>query len=128
MAGRPRNTETDRIAKELAVSKRRAEQLRSQNNGAQEGNEMRASRLKKLNAEVAKPEFQLEILKRNYVPSGQAEAYALRIGQVVERFWDEGRTNWPTEHAGKTELQLQILYDNIESGFKERLRAAIAHA
>ena len=124
---KPQNPEIEKLSKDLAVSRRRAQQIKAQGN-AESSNEMQAVRLKKLLAECAFLEERLARLKRLSISVSEAEDYGNRIGRVVERFFDEGRTNWPTEHAGKTELQLQDIYDNAADEFKQRLREAIAQS
>jgi hypothetical protein len=131
--GRPPITEERReIEKTLGVSSRRVQQLLKEFglDKIEKIEELKlwekriVITLKSLQAQER--EVELNEKRRKVISLTESEGYGMKIGQVVERFWDEGRTNWPTEHAGKTELQLQILYDEATSEFKERLRAAVA--
>jgi hypothetical protein len=123
--GRPRNENQAAIQKELDVSKAEAKRLEKQ--GVDKGNltELQKEKARKIKVEIATLEAKLAKFNREVIAHSEAKAYGLQIAQVVEQHWDEILINWPTEHAGQTELSLKQRYDKASIDFKNRLREAI---
>jgi hypothetical protein len=98
-----RNKETDEISKKLDVSKRESERLKKQGVTPESANAIQAAKLRKELAMIAKLEFQLEILKRNYIPRTEALQYGKELADIVMQWAGEAMTNYPTSHADKDE-------------------------
>jgi hypothetical protein len=120
---RPRNQETDDLSQQLAVGKRRAEQLKKQGVTPEDANAIQAAKLRKELAMIAKLEFQLEILKRNYIPRTEALQYGMELADIVMQWAGEAMTNYPTSHAGKDERGVREVLEPEIRDMVERFRA-----
>jgi hypothetical protein len=120
---RARNQETDDISKKLAQSKRRSEQLKQQGYTEDQIESLQSAKLRKELATIAKLEFQLEILKRNYIPRTEALQYGMELADIVMQWAGEAMTNYPTSHAGKDEKGVREVLEPEIRDMVERFRA-----
>jgi hypothetical protein len=121
--GRPRNKDTDEISKKLDVSKREAERLHKQGYTSEQIENLQSAKLRKELATIAKLEFQLEILKRNYIPRTEALQYGMELADIVMQWAGEAMTNYPTSHAGKDEKGVREVLEPEIRDMVERFRA-----
>ena len=83
--GRPRNPVTDRIADELAVTKRQARNLaaESETTGLPV-EDMKAARLRKLKLEGDRIEYLLEVTKGKHIPVDKVKEETIALGMAVK--------------------------------------------
>ena len=83
--GRPRNPVTDRIADELAVTKRQARNLAAESETAKTPARTReAARLRKLKLEGDRIEYLLEVTKGKHIAKEKVEEEMIALGMAVK--------------------------------------------
>jgi methionyl-tRNA synthetase len=123
--GRPRNTVNDELADDMGISTRRLRQLIS-TYGLDQISDIQELQLLEKRALIAVRSFRaerekraLEIERRELILKIDAEAWAQGISNVINRFVDEARTNWPSELAGKDEQSVHKILTRILAEFWE---------
>ena len=83
--GRPRNPVTDRIASELAVTKRQARNLAAESEiTGLPVEDMKAARLRKLRLEGDRIEYLLEVTKGKHIAKEKVEEEMIGLGMAVK--------------------------------------------
>jgi hypothetical protein len=83
--GRPRNPVTDRIASELAVTKRQARNLAAESETTgMPVEDMKAARLRKLKLEGDRIEYLLEVTKGKHIAKEKVEEEMIGLGMAVK--------------------------------------------
>ncbi len=129
--GRPKNEVNEKLTEELGVSPRRLQQLIAQY-GVDKITDIKELQvmstralvvLRTIRAEREKRALELE--RRELITHAEAMASGAAIAEVFNRLIDEACTNWPTQLAGKNELQVRQVLDHIFREFNAEIRSRV---
>jgi hypothetical protein len=129
--GRPRNTANEQLAEELAVSPRRLRQLTEKYGLDKIGDLKELQRmstralivLRTLRAE--RERRLLEIERRELITHAEVHKSGLALADVFNRLTDDALNNWPTQLAGKNELQVREALGHIFREFNAQIRTQV---
>jgi hypothetical protein len=126
--GRPRNAAKQQLAEDFDVSPRRIQQLIAQY-GLDKISDVGELRLLEKRTLIAlrsiraeREKRALEIEQRSLIPHSEALEHGMKLAESVNRLVGEALTNWPTELAGKDELQVRETLQRILGEFVTALR------
>jgi hypothetical protein len=117
---RQRNKETDEISRKLDASKRTAERLVKQGMTLDDVDELRSAKHQKLLVEIATLEEKLAKMRRDLILRTEALQHGMRLADILNQLSGECITNWPTELAGKNEIQVREIVSRTFGEFNER--------
>lgn len=129
--GRPKNTANEERADDLGVSPRRLRQLIAQY-GVDKITDLKELQLMSTRALVVlrtiraeREKRALELERRELITHAEVTASGLALAEVLNRLTDEALTNWPTQLAGKNELQVRQTLDHIFREFNAEVRTKV---
>ena len=129
--GRPKNVANQESADDLGVSPRRLRQLIAQY-GVDKITDLKELQLMSTRALVVlrtiraeREKRALELERRELITHAEAAASGLAIAEVFNRLADEALTNWPTQLAGKNELQVRQALGHIFREFNAEVRTRV---
>jgi hypothetical protein len=127
--GRPRNKAIEELEERFDVSARRVRQLIAEF-GLDKIEDAAVLKLHEKRALIAlrsiradRERTELAVARRDLIPKDEAVQHGVRLAEHVNQLITEAQTNWPTELAGKTEIQVREALDKILNEFTEKLRA-----
>jgi hypothetical protein len=129
--GRPKNAANQEHADDLGVSPRRLRQLIAQY-GVDKITDLKELQLMSTRALVVlrtiraeREKRALELERRELITHAEAAASGLALAEVFNRITDEALTNWPTQLAGKNELQVREALGRIFREFNAEVRTRV---
>jgi hypothetical protein len=120
---RPRNETQAKIREELGVKERQARRLEKQGVDGEKLSELTREKIRKLKIEIATQEAKLAKFNRDVIPRTEALQYGIRLADIANELSSECITNWPTELAGKKEIQVREIVSRRFGEFNERFIA-----
>ena len=126
--GRPKNAVVAELEERFGVSGRRVRQIVAEFglNNIDDIEVLRVEEKKILIAlrglRARREEHELELARRDVIPRAEALEYGMKLGEIANRLCGEALTNWPAQLAGKSELQIREILDEILAEFVSQLR------
>ena len=111
--GRPRNPVTDRIADELAVTKRQARNLAAESEATGlPVEDMKAARLRKLKLEGDRIEYLLEVTKGKHIAVEKVKEEQIALGMAVKAQLFSWKGALPGRLEGLSAGQMEPILDD----------------
>ena len=131
MIGRPPNEPRRELEQKWGVSARQVQRIIKENGWDQIDSESELRKHEKrvtlaLKAiRVQREEHELALKRRDVIPKAHAEAWAAGFAVILNQVDGEALTNWPTEMAGKNEIEHREI---LTKAFDERDEQIRKHA
>jgi hypothetical protein len=131
VTGRPKNEPRRELEQKWGVSARQVQRIIKENGWDQVKDETELRKKERMitmafkTIRLEREQHELELKRRDVIPKVHAEAWAAGFAVILNQSDGEALTNWPTEMAGKNEIEHREL---LTKAFDERDEQIRKHA